>query len=897
MGQKISFQGATAFNKGMIAAFETVLDRPIFVSENAHVTGAIGVARLVYLKNPTESKFRGFDKIASLDYSVDTFTCPGTSTCKDGCNVNVFQIEGGQKLYFNDRCGKYSEGQRESKRGALPDLFAEREALLISYVPKVVQPDTRTVGIPRGLMFSEYLPLFATFFAKLGFNVVISDETNKNIIQAGLECTAGEPCFPLKTAHGHVMNLLGKSGIDIIFVPRVISAEQPDDIFDKAQTCPYLQAAPEQIGLACKIHERHDITYLTPSLHFQQGEKRIKNTFVVLARQLGKSTREANLAFSEGMRKLADFRGLLREIGRRTLADLGPNGKAFVIIGRPYNLYDPAVNMKVVSQILNMGVLAIPQDYLPLEDADMDNWSFVYSRQIQKKLAAGQIIRQDPRLRGVVLSYFGCGPDSFANLFFEEELGRNCYIMQIDEHTGEAGVITRMEAFYETTTYNVAEPKAPFVFREKAMSALAGRTIWVPGVNHTADALAAVMRSHGVHGEVLRRSPDQGLSLARREVLTDVCLPSLTTIEDMLYRINQPDFNPAKEAFFMGNAGGPCRFGMYAALMRQVLDKLGHHDVEIATLGIKTAHGGLGMDFAITGWNAILTSDLLFKMMLRIRPYELEKGQAERAFKIYMDHLCKLVPNQRAKMRLGNILDLSDYQELLYRASQDFASINTTERHRPLVGVVGEFYVRGEDRANQDVLLALEALGAETWLAPVSEFFSYANYISMVHLGDQRLSGAGNLKTSWAETKRWVNNKLIVRSEHILFKSCGSILNGYADIGSAEIVKLGREYIHHDFGGEAICSVGKAINLAQSGIVSGILNLIPFNCMPGNVAAAMSQEIQEQYGIPVLTLAYNGYAESRRGDMLAAFMARVKDRFERASRPLPQIEEKVLENN
>jgi predicted CoA-substrate-specific enzyme activase len=882
IGKNVAFQGATAFNIGLRAAFETILGQPVHVSEFCHITGAIGaasLARLEFLENPEVSYFRGFSEIATLEYESDAFECKG---CDNHCMVKWFQFDqNGPKRYYGDRCEKFSGNQKKSKRGDLPDLFAERETWLMeSYNRGTPGEDAKTIGIPRGLMFSEIFPLLAEFSAKLGFKVVTSDPTNKHIIELGLNNVVGEPCFPFKVAHGHVANLIEK-GVDIILMPRVINTEQTDPGFEHAQTCPYLQAAPEQIGAALGLRNQEGILYLTPSFHFQHGKRRLAKAFIELGSQLGKSSREAKEAFKAGLNAMANFQRKVEARGQQIMIELPEDALAFVVISRPYTAWDSGVNMKIASRILDMGVLAIPQDYLPLAKSDISSdWGFIYSRQIQKKLAAASIINKDPRLRAIVLSYFGCGPDSFANQFLEKILSGSYYVMHIDEHTGDAHVITRLEAFYNTVKNSKASDEKLVQITEDPMTDLDQRVLWIPQANQMAYALAASLRAYGVNAHVLPRSPDKGLSLARAAITEDVCLPSLITVEDMLWRIHQPGFNPAKEAFFTGSSNGPCRFGMYYALMRLILDHEGYTDVKIATLGIKTTHGGLGMKFVITAWKALVTSDILFKMMLKVRPYETTKGDTERAFDIYIKRLEKILPEEKQRMGLGNLLDTSLFENLLAQAAHTFAAISVRTESRPLIGIVGEFFVRLHDGANQDILRKLEALGAETWLAPGTEFFSYANYIGMVLLDEKIKTGAGQWKDHVEHAKKWVNWKIMTHIEHQLFHACSPFLAGYDDIGSAQVVELGTRYIHHDFGGEAICSMGKSVDFARRSTVSGIVSVIPFNCMPGNVVTAMSQELRnDEDDIPFLNLSYDGYPESRRDLQLAEFMAQVHERF------------------
>lgn len=890
IGQKIAFQGAVAFNKGMVAAFETVLGREIMVPPYPHITGAVGAARLAYLADVKESRFRGFDKIAEARYKVTSFECKG---CPNRCDVNTFQLEDGPKYYYNDRCEKFSAVHKKNLGEGLPDLFAEREKMMMEAYKPSRKDDAGgdgeagkklRIGIPRGLMFSEYYPLYAGFFGELGFEVVPSDPTNKHIIEMGLEVSVGEPCFPFKVAHGHYMNLIEK-GVDVIFAPGVHSTEQPNPNLRQAQTCPYLQAAPEVIASAIGITER-GIKYLTPRLHFKRGVKHLRKVFVQIGKELGKSAKQSLEAFEVGWKALQDFRKRVEARGVEVLRNLPQDAVAFVVVGRPYTLWDPALNMDIGKKIQDLGILAIPQDFLPLDAVDIsDVWPNAYSRQIQKKLAAARIIRQDLRLRAVVLTYFGCGPDSFGNPFFKDEIGEPCYIMQIDEHTADAGVITRIEAFADTAVKRYTKQFFGIRTTDTAITKLGNRRLWIPYANEDARILAAAMRAYGIDAAVLPRSPDSGLNLARKVISEDVCLPALMTTEDMLYRVNQPDFDPGGEAFFQGNSEGPCRFGMYSMLQRRILDKLGLEEVDIVTLGAISEHGGLGTMFALLAYDGFVTHDLLFKMMCRVRPYEIYKGQAEAVYQRYVQELESLIPEHKKRLEthklaaLRGTKHLEEFQDLLRRAQEDFASIPRRDEDRPLVGVVGEFYVRIHDGANQDILRKLEAEGAETWLAPPTEFFTYVNYLGKM-LSMDRIKDCGlSLEELKEFVSRWVNCRLAEKDEHALFRASLPFLEGYDDIGPRELIEYGSAYVNYNFGGEAICSMGKSEDFARRGL-AGIVSVIPFNCMPGNTVSALSHSLRRRHGnIPFLSIDYDGFIDASREAKIVSFMWQVKERY------------------
>lgn len=883
IGERVVFQGAVAFNKGMVAAFETALGKRIIVPPYPHLTGAIGVARLALREAPAESRFRGFEQVAKGRYEVGSFEC---HACANHCDVNTFQIPGGRKFFYNDRCERFGAKNRIQSERKLPDLFAEREQKLMEVYEGRAREGAPRVGIPRVSMFHEYYPLYKAFFTELGFQVVPSDKPNRHIARDGLVTSHSELCFPVKAAHGHVLNLLEK-GVDILFVPGVISSEQPDPHIPKALTCPYLQAMPELLATYCGVAGK-PVQYLSPRLHFHRGKRHLERVFTEVARQLGKSAREARRALEVGLDALQRFREWQKIRGKEVLNALAEDEVAFVVVGKTYALYDETVNTNIGKKIRDMGILPIPQDFLPISDVHLcDTWKAVNSRQLQRKLAAARIVRENPRLRAVVLTYFGCGPDSFGNPFFKDELNEPCCVLQIDEHTADAGIITRLEAFADTVRGRSKHTVAP-VFRTSSVSPrrAQGRRVWVPYASEGARVIAAALRAYGVDAQMLPRSPDPALKRARTAITEDVCLPAFMTTEDILYRVSQPDFDPAREAFFMGNSDGPCRFSMYHVLQKRTLEKAGLHTVDMVTLGSAEGEEGPGTLFAMVVWDALSTHDLLQRMLHRTRPYALNPADADAIYRKYLDAICDMLPEHQRRVQEGwhairsllSTKHLEPLQELLIQAQEEFRGLPKREEQRPLIGVVGEFYVRIHEGANQDVIRRIEAMGGEAWLAPATEFFAYAI-----------CNGTRIERNRWLDTLRrthlvnflagWVNYRLAKREEHALAEAVHELLGEYPDISADEVIRLGAEFVHPDFGGEAICSLGKAVDFARRGL-AGIVAVRPFGCMPGNVVAALTRELRRRYGnIPMLNLDYDGFVDASRDMKLAHFLWQVKERW------------------
>ncbi len=396
-----------------------------------------------------------------------------------------------------------------------------------------------------------------------------------------------------------------------------------------------------------------------------------------------------------------------------------------------------------------------------------------------------------------------------------------------------------------------------------------------------------MLRCWGIDAAPLPRSQDPGLNLARRAVSEDVCLPMLVTTQDILERVAAPDFDPKREAFFQAQSEGPCRLGMYYMMQRRILDGMGLDEVPMVVLGANFAEGGIGMDMLLTAWSATVAADMLEKLRIHTRPHEAVPGQADEVYNRYLRELCEQTLPEQARLARSRGLWLRTLAgthirplvELLRHAQHDFAAIprRDFDGDRPLIGVVGEWFVRIHDGANQSVLRKLERAGAETWLAPASEFFSYSIYVEKLLAGDRFLDTGDKADRSLARLRSLLT-RLAMRDEHHLFAATLPYLHGREDIGPQEIIELGARYVHPSFGGEPICSMGKARDFWRRGL-DGIVNVIPFNCMPGNAVSMLSHAFRRDHdSIPFLNLDYDGFVDASRDAKIAAFMSQVKER-------------------
>jgi hypothetical protein len=175
------------------------------------------------------------------------------------------------------------------------------------------------------------------------------------------------------------------------------------------------------------------------------------------------------------------------------------------------------------------------------------------------------------------------------------------------------------------------------------------------------------------------------------------------------------------------------------------------------------------------------------------------------------------------------------------------------------------------------VLRKLERAGAETWLAPASEFFSYSICVGGQLAADrwQDLRDLADLRLALG---RSLLTRVAMRDEHRLFRATLPYLEGRDDVGPQEVISKGSRYVHPSFGGEPICSMGKAQDFWQRRL-DGIVNVIPFNCMPGNAVVMLSHAFRRDHdNIPFLNLDYDGFIDSSRDAKIVSFVTQVKER-------------------
>ena len=447
IGDKIFFQGGTAYNKSVAAAFAMTLNKKIIVPPHNGVMGALGVALLAKEKQNSykKTRFRGFD-LSKINFSIRNISC---KACSNQCDVQECTIEG-EKTYWGDKCSeRFRKKRKVSNKAVIPDLIELYHQQLTRNIPG---PDGLglKIGFPRAMYFYDRFPFWKAYFSQLGAEIILSEPTNKNIVTLGRELCIAEPCFPILAGHGHYQDLVNKN-VDYIFIPNVINSET-EITETESWFCPWGQTLPLVLKNTVKDNKARE-QILAPVIRFRDGKQSVKEALYKMAKPFGISHKRNDQAVEFAYAAQEQFKNTIKQAGQNALKLLSDsNEKGIVILGRPYNIYDSGLNLNVPTKLReNYGINIIPMDFLPFENIPVshihENMFWNYGKKIlQTSIYAGRHNNLDL----VYFTNFKCGPDSYVKHFVSRASCSPFLVLQFDDHSNDAGIMTRCEAYLES---------------------------------------------------------------------------------------------------------------------------------------------------------------------------------------------------------------------------------------------------------------------------------------------------------------------------------------------------------------------------------------------------------------------------------------------------------------
>lgn len=413
------------------------------------------------------------------------------------------------------------------------------------------------------------------------------------------------------------------------------------------------------------------------------------------------------------------------------------------------------------------------------------------------------------------------------------------------------------------------------------------KTVLIPEMNRIGSRLfAATFRGFGIPAIVLETF--KGLDLGMKYTSGKECFPCQVTLGDILQFMRDEQarwgnqFNPEGYVYFLPESAGPCRFGVYNTYQRIVLNSFpGLNKVRISSLTTEDGYSLAGMiakdrlvDFRKAGYLSILATDILERLLWRIRPYEKKVGMADTFINFALEVMISLFEKNGASQQLNIITD-----GLLALVKEGLTIVDPTVPRKPRIGIVGEIYLRMHTIANQDLIKRLEHYGAEVVNASFAEWINYVSYEGLrkarKNLSETVLGG------HWASLPNCMKSLLSFGTDYYyqesrlkkIYRRARAIIDIAKDHTISHLEQRLREKDTYSFeiGTETGLSIAAAMEFANHGY-AGVVNVYPFTCMPGLTTSAILKPLMKELEFPYLDVACDASIQPGREAAIRTFM-------------------------
>ncbi|MFP4650491.1 MAG: acyl-CoA dehydratase activase [Desulfobacterales bacterium] len=838
MGTTVCFQGATAKNRSLVAAFEQRLNRPVYVSRYCHLTGALGAALHLADEAVFESGFRGLGLYKS-DIPVRSEVC---GLCTNHCKITVAEMEDGPVAY-GFLCGRDYETRHyvDNNRAGF-DLVKTRRRVFRPITPEPENPEIK-VGIPAALYMHEDISMWTDFFRRLGMGTVVRQGLD-DAVKRGKACVGAEFCAPVTSMHGHVEAL--KDEADFIFLPYYLENREKDGSA-RRQYCYYSQYVPSLVadmdpGLRRRI--------VSPVIRFLYSSFYMRMEVFRAVRKMNPDLGffEVISAWERAMAAFRDDTEKWRDAYKDSFA--GADDICVMFLGRPYTVLDPAMNKKIPQIFAAQGVKGFFQDMMDLERADvseiepfLDELHWNYAADIIK---AAQLVSQQPGVYPVLMTSFKCSPDSFIRDVFQslmEGADKPYLILELDEHGSSVGYETRIESAVRAFRNHASEGSRyqtdPSRINPVKTRSMSGKTVIMPNWDPiTCRLLTANLRREGIDARLITETP--GAVRRSMRLNTGQCIPINAMVQEFVEHVEEKGLDPAKTVFWTGYSEVSCNIRLYPYKLKQMIESFGGGMEKAGVYTGNISFTDVSMRAAVNSYFAFMFGGLLRRMGCRVRPYEKNPGETNRALESGLRIMEEAFSGGGDKDRAA-----AETVKL-------FERIETVVTARPKVAVFGDLYARDNPVFNQDLIEFIEACGGEVLTTP------YTDYAKMI---------APAYFKKWFTEGRYlslaVNRSLLaamVRRERAYYRHFQSILRE-----PEPVYNENPEQILSRFGmipentGESMDNILKIYYICRHHPeVSLFVQTSPAFCCPSLITEAMAENIERQTGVPVVSITYDG---------------------------------------
>ncbi|MSU02076.1 acyl-CoA dehydratase activase [Tissierella pigra] len=443
LGKNIVVQGGTFLNNAVLRAFEMELEQEVIRPNIAGLMGAYGAA--LYAKSNAKdiSTILTKDKLKSFSHEVQGTTC---GLCSNNCRLTINTFDDGRKFISGNRCEKPLSKKEGKKQLSIYDYKIK---LLNNY--QSIKGKRGKIGIPMVLNMYELLPFWHKFFTELGFEVIISPKSNRDLYLKGQHTIPSDTiCYPAKLVHGHIESLID-SGINNIFYP-CMSYNLDEGLGNNHYNCPVVAYYPEVIN--ANIPQIKNINFIYDYIGLHRPKDFIKKIYGILGRSFKDITLdEIKLASSKAYEEYYSYLERVQTMGKHYIDYANKNNLPIIVLaGRPYHV-DPEINNGIDKLICQLGAVVISEDVISgniskFPTSVLNQWTYH-----ARLYAAAKYIGDKDNMNLVQLVSFGCGLDAVTTDEVSEILeneGKIYTQIKIDEITNLGAVKIRLRSLMET---------------------------------------------------------------------------------------------------------------------------------------------------------------------------------------------------------------------------------------------------------------------------------------------------------------------------------------------------------------------------------------------------------------------------------------------------------------
>ena len=726
LGDHIVVQGGTFRNLSIVKALENLTGVNVTFSNIPELMGAYGAA--LYAKENAKLHDKLLDlneMLHSQSYTSDFEVCPG---CENKCTVRTFKFANGNTFYSGNNCEKIYSNSAESKEKGV-NQYQERYRLLFSRTfPKSTKEPLMTVGIPRGLIMYEHYPFWFTLLSECNIKPVLSRVSTNGLYEKGIRSImADNICFPAKLMHGHIMDLVEKN-VDRILYPYTVFEKSESGKTHNSYVCPIVTGYSDVIKSSIDTEFHYNIPLDSPTVAFN-NEKLLKNSCLKYLTSLGVDKKTALKAFDTALKEQEKYVITVAEENRHIVEKAKQTNRMVILLcGRPYHI-DPLIQHKIANTISDMGIDVITENVALFTNEEVfsevnaiSQWA--YPNRVMR--AAHYVATTTENIHFVQLTSFGCGPDAFIVDEVNEVLkrrGKSVTLLKIDDVNNIGSLKLRVRSLVESLKYsnrnNISLPveRTP-IFTESEKH----RTILAPYfAEGYSEFLPSLFKLMGYKLVNLPMGNDEAAELGLKYANNEVCYPATIVVGSVIQALQSGKYNLDEVAVGITQTGGQCRASNYIALIKDALIAAGFKNVPVISVAfgndMMNTQPGFKLQYKgniLIALYVLLYSDCLTKLYYASAVREKEKDKAKELRYKYINASFPYIERRDHKGLL----------KLFAQAIEEFNSnINHTD-NLPIIGVVGEIYVKYNSFSHKNVLEWLSQQGIEVLAPSMYNFFA-----------------------------------------------------------------------------------------------------------------------------------------------------------------------------